>query len=120
LFLTELASSEKTQLDRLDIIFCSDDYLLNINKSFLNHDYFTDIITFDLTPPKTSAIIGEIYISVDRIISNAQDFNTSIKEECHRVIFHGLLHLCGYKDKKKEEKSRMTKKENEYLSKYFY
>lgn len=119
LFLETLCKKEKTVIEKLDIIFCSDNYLLNINKTYLNHDYFTDIITFDLSPNKTLAKTGEIYISVDRIINNAQTYNSTIKEECHRVIFHGLLHLCGYKDKKQTEKKTMTKKENHYLSKYF-
>ncbi len=119
IFLTQIIKSEKTKVEKLDIIFCSDDYLLQINRSFLNHDYFTDIITFDLTPKESVAKIGEIYISAECIINNAKEFNTTIKEEIHRVIFHGLLHLCGYKDKTKIEKTRMTLKENEYLSKYF-
>lgn len=119
-FLLTLSRTENTEIEMLDVIFCSDEYLLTINKSFLNHHYYTDIITFDLTPKNQKAKIGEIYISIDRIKSNAKEFNTTLTEECHRVIFHGLLHLCGFKDKTKKDKLLMTQKENEYLSKYFH
>lgn len=104
-------------LEKLDYVFCSDEYLLEINKSFLQHDYFTDIITFDLSPTK-NRIVGEIYISLDRVIENAKGLNVSIMEELCRVIFHGSLHLCGYKDKKRNEILTMRKKEDEYLQYY--
>ena len=100
------------------IIFCTDEYLLDINRRFLQHDYYTDIITFNLSGnPKT--IEGEIYISVDRINENASSNGVSKKEELHRVIFHGVLHLCGYKDKLQEEKAKMTSAENRHLKMYF-
>ena len=116
-FLRSLFKKEKTKLDSLNYIFCSDDYLLEINKNYLNHNYYTDIITFDLS--EGPAITGEIYISIDRVRENATQFNTSFKQELHRVIFHGALHLCGYKDKIHSDQEIMRKKEDTYLKNYF-
>jgi probable rRNA maturation factor len=104
---------EKVLLKRLDYVFCSDELLLNINQEFLKHDYYTDIITFNLS--ETKDVQGEIYVSIDRVKENAASNNIFFKEELARVLFHGALHLCGYKDKKKEETSLMRKKENYYL-----
>ena len=90
--------------------------MLEINRTYLKHDYLTDIITFDLSEgPSTTA---EVYISVDRVKENARNNKVSFKNELHRVIFHGALHLCGYKDKKKKEIAVMRQKEDQYLSKY--
>ncbi|WEK36889.1 MAG: rRNA maturation RNase YbeY [Candidatus Pseudobacter hemicellulosilyticus] len=116
-FIVQLFKKEKKALGGLTYIFCSDDYLLEINKQYLQHDYFTDIITFDLSTTPAS-IEGEIYISVDRVRDNAQQFNTSITRELHRVIFHGALHLCGYKDKTPKEEVLMRKMEDKYLRLY--
>jgi probable rRNA maturation factor len=102
----------------LNYIFCNDDYLLEKNQQFLNHDTLTDIITFDLSE-KEEELAGEIYISVDRVVENASKFSIDYNTELHRVIFHGALHLCGFKDKKKEDKSLMTQMENDCLKKYF-
>ena len=113
-FIEFLFKREGKILKRIDYIFCDDLYLLSINQSFLNHDYFTDIITFDLSEKK-DWIIGEVYISVDRIKENAKFFSVTTNEERLRVIIHGALHLCGYKDKKKTDKEIMRQKENEYL-----
>lgn len=110
-------SKEKILLNRLDYVFCSDEYLLKINQKFLKHDYYTDIITFDLSETKKTQ--GEIYISIDRVRENAVLNSVFFKEELVRVLFHGALHLCGYKDKKKEEIVLMRKKENYYLN-YFH
>ena len=118
-FLALLAIAEKKKIGQLDFIFCSDDYLLAINKSYLNHNYYTDIITFDLTPNQSEPKTGEIYISVETIKSNAALYKTTLENELHRVIFHGVLHLCGFKDKKPQEKQTMTQKENHYLNQYF-
>ena len=98
----------------LSIVFCSDDYLLNINRTFLNHDYYTDIITFPLedTAKKTEA---EIYISLDRVWDNAKKLKVSFDEELHRVLFHGVLHLQGYADKTKTLKEQMTAAEDKTL-----
>ena len=103
-------------LASLQFIFCSDDFLLDINKQYLKHNYYTDIITFNLG---ADVIEGEIYISIDRVKENAANYNTSFKRELHRVIFHGVLHLCGYKDKLNEEKMIMRAKEVRYLQEYF-
>ena len=119
LFLTTIAKKEKTKIASVDIIFCSDEYLLKINKDFLKHDYYTDIITFDLTRDKKEGIVSEIYISVERIRDNAKEFGTTINKETHRVIFHGILHLCGFKDKSPKDKKIMVSKEDYYLNKYF-
>jgi len=118
IFLADLFRKEKKQLTSLHYIFCSDDYLLDINRRFLQHDYYTDIITFDLSPDKKS-VEGEVYISVDRVRDNAQTLQTTITEELHRVIFHGALHLCGYKDKTKADALKMREGENKYLDAYF-
>jgi len=117
-FLPSIFKKEKRQLAELQYIFCSDDYLLSINKQYLDHDYYTDIITFDLSEPG-QPINAEIYISVDRVRDNARSFGTSLKKELHRVIFHGALHLCGYRDKNQQEEKLMRKMEDEYLALYF-
>lgn len=117
-FLKELFKKEGQGLKDLHYIFCTDDYLLQINQEFLQHDTYTDIVTFELSEnPEVTA--GEIYVSYDRVVDNATKFGVSINQELHRVIFHGALHLCGYKDKKKEEAALMRDKENECLQQYF-
>lgn len=118
-FVSLIFKKEKIKLSSLNFIFCPDNYLLQINKSYLNHDYFTDIITFDLSEPGSGSIDGEIYISADTVRINAARFGTSIKAELHRVIFHGVLHLCGYNDKTARQQRIMTEKENYYLTLYF-
>ena len=92
--------------------------MLNINRQFLNHDYYTDIITFNLSGSKRQ-IEGEVYISIDRVKDNAAILSQSIKQELHRVIFHGALHLCGYKDKSKYDIDKMRKMEDKYLKAFF-
>jgi len=115
-FIASLFKKEKRKLQSIRYIFCSDDYLLNINKTYLQHHYYTDIITFELGTTETDA---DIYISLDRVKDNTMLFNTSFKKELHRVMFHGALHLCGYKDKLKTEKAIMRQKEDRYLQLYF-
>ncbi|MEO6255047.1 MAG: rRNA maturation RNase YbeY [Ferruginibacter sp.] len=117
-YIENLFISEKKGFKTLAYIFCSDKYLLEINKGFLKHDFYTDVITFDLSEIKTE-IEGEIYISIDRINENAKGMGISFTDELHRVIFHGALHLCGYKDKNKTDQSRMRLAENRYLKQYF-
>ena len=112
-FMEDLFLEEGKEMGHITYIFCSDEYLLQINQQFLKHDDYTDIITFDLS--EGTAIIGEIYISVDRVKDNAALLGLSFKEEVLRVIFHGALHLCGYKDKKKSESKVMREKEGYYL-----
>jgi probable rRNA maturation factor len=116
-FILSLFKQQSKPLAELQYIFCSDDYLLNINRQFLHHDYYTDIITFGLSG-KGMPITAEIYISVDRVRDNAQNFDSTLKKELHRVIFHGALHLCGFKDKTPKEEQEMRKMEEKYLAKY--
>jgi len=116
-FTEKLFIREKKRIKRLDYIFCSDSYLLNINKKFLSHDYYTDIITFDLSENKRE-IKGEVYISIDRVKENAEDLNVSFEDELLRVLFHGALHLCGHKDKTKSEANNMRSKEDFYLHRF--
>jgi len=118
-FIKDIFKNEKKKARSLNYIFCSDQHLLEINKTYLGHNYFTDIITFDLTEPGSKTIEGEIYISIDTVKDNAKRFKTTISKELYRVIFHGVLHLCGYDDKTITDKSQMTEKENYYLEKYF-
>lgn len=113
-FVETIFQKEKKHLSTIRYVFCSDDFLLDINRSSLNHDYYTDIITFDLSEPN-QLIESEVYISVDRVKDNAQTNKVSFENELCRVIFHGALHLCGYKDKKKEDVLVMRKKEEYYL-----
>ncbi len=118
IFIENLFATEKRRLVTLTYIFCSDEYLLEINKAFLKHDFYTDVITFDLSET-TDETEGEVYISIDRIKENAKQMGASFKEELHRVIFHGALHLCGYKDKNKTDLFKMRLAENKYLEQYF-
>lgn len=108
---------EKKYLASLNYIFCTDKRLLEINRQYLKHDFYTDIITFPLSAPKMP-VEAEIYISIDRVRENAKTLDVSFKTELHRVIFHGALHLCGYGDKTKGEKEKMRGKEDKYLQKY--
>lgn len=117
-FIPSIFKRENKRLESLTYIFCSDDYLLDINKQYLKHDFYTDIITFVLSD-SGEPIVGEIYISIDRVKDNAARLGVTIREELHRVVFHGALHLCGYKDKSQTEVTLMRKAENKYLSIYF-
>ena len=117
-FINDMFNIEKTKAERLSIILCSDAYLLEINKQYLQHNYFTDIITFNLSP-LDAPIEGEIYISVDTVLVNAMEYNVTKEEELHRVVFHGVLHLCGYGDTFLKEKKLMRQKEDEYIKRYF-
>jgi probable rRNA maturation factor len=117
-FIQKLFKTEGCNLKSLNYIFCSDEYLLNINRTHLQHDFYTDIITFDLSETPDE-IIGEIYISVDRVKEDAAQLGVSLKEELLRVIFHGSLHLCGYKDKTPKHEKEMRAAENKYLRLYF-
>jgi rRNA maturation RNase YbeY len=116
-FIEKKLKKEGYTIDSLTYVFCSDKYLLKINKDFLSHDYYTDIISFDLSEVP-GQLIGEVYISVDRVKDNAKTHGTSLKEELHRVIFHGALHFCGYKDKKPSEAKKMRQMEDAWLSAY--
>ena len=117
-FIENLFKKEKIHLKGLAYIFCSDEYLIVINKEFLKHDFFTDVITFNLSSCRMETE-AEVYISIDRVKDNAKRLKNPYKEELHRVIFHGALHLCGYNDKTKKDKLLMRLKEEEYLMWYF-
>ncbi len=123
LLLLELFERERRTLRSLNIVFCSDEYLIQINREFLKHDTYTDIITFDMTDPmpkgtygKRAPTSGEIYISTDRVVENASGLGVDRGQELRRVMIHGCLHLCGYKDKLKADKAVMRRKEDQYLS----
>jgi rRNA maturation RNase YbeY len=115
-WLNEVAKQEGKRILELTYVFCSDDYLLQINQEYLNHDTLTDIVTFD-NSEDTIKIEGDIFISIDRVKENGDALGTK-ETELKRVMVHGLLHLLGYKDKKKEDKAIMTEKENFYIKQY--
>lgn len=117
-FIPTIFYKEGKSIESLSIIFCSDEFLLEMNKQHLHHDFYTDIITFDLSESKKSPIIGELYISIDRVKENAYTNSVTVSNELIRVIFHGALHLCGYKDKSSKHIIEMRRKENEYLGLY--
>ena len=110
-----LVKKEFKNIGDISVIFCSDDYLLKMNEQYLNHYYYTDIITFDYV--ENSIISGDLFISIDRVKENAVKFDVSFVKELYRVVFHGVLHLTGYKDKTEKEKAIMREKENYYLDK---
>ena len=114
-WITDTIKEEEKQLEEISYIFCTDDYLLKINQEHLDHDTYTDIITFDYT--EDGIISSEIYISVDRVRENAKNLGVGALDEIHRVIIHGVLHLCGYKDKSDLQSQEMRGKENYYLGK---
>lgn len=117
-FIRELFEREEQGLTHLQYVFCTDEYLLQINQEFLKHNTYTDIVTFELSPnPEVTE--GEIYISIDRVKENAERYEVTENYELHRVMFHGALHLCGYKDKTKKDIEVMRQKEDEYLKLYF-
>ena len=116
-FVEKAIKKEGLTTASLQYIFCSDKFLLGINKSYLKHDYYTDIISFDLSETK-GMLIGEVYISIDRVKDNAKTHNVPFKEEILRVIFHGALHFCGYKDKKTADAKEMRAQENKWLKSY--
>ncbi len=115
-FILEIFKKERKQVTVINYVFCSDEYLLKINELFLHHNYYTDILTFNLS--SAAQIEGEIYISLDRVKENASIEKTTYQSELLRVVFHGVLHLCGYNDKKKNEILLMRKKENHYIRLY--
>lgn len=113
-WIKKIIISEEKKIGEINYIFCDDEYLLKINQDFLDHDYYTDIITFDQVRGKT--ISGEIFVSLQRIKDNASLISKNYEEEKKRVIAHGVLHLCGYKDKTEEQQKIMRAKEDFYLS----
>lgn len=109
-----VAESEIRRIGDISVIFCSDNYILDINQRYLSHDYFTDIITFDYC--EGDILSGDLFISVDSVRENSLEYGTEFEEELHRVIVHGLLHLIGYDDHEEDDIKTMRQKENYYLS----
>jgi len=114
--IARIFAEEKVDFKSVSYVFCNDDFLLKLNQQYLNHDTLTDILTFTLSN-SSLPIISEIYISIERVKDNAHNLKIEFLTELYRVIIHGILHLCGYTDKSKVEKSQMRKKEDYYLSK---
>lgn len=112
-WLKMVAESEIKRIGDISIIFCSDNYILDVNMKYLQHDYFTDIITFDYC--EKNVLSGDLFISVDSVKENSEFYKTEFKEELNRVIVHGLLHLIGYDDHSEEDQKEMREKENYYL-----
>ena len=112
-WIQSIIEREGCTLHQASYIFCSDEYLYNLNQEYLNHDTYTDIITFPYTEPPL--IEGDVFISIDRVKDNARQFGVPFEQELHRVMIHGILHLCGYPDKSPEEKKHMREKEEEAL-----
>ncbi len=112
-WILQIVENHQKEVGELNYTFCSDNYLLEINKAHLNHNYFTDIITFDYTVG--DIVSGDLFISIDTVRDNAATYNCSFEEELHRVIIHGVLHLIGFNDKTDAEQAIMTSKENESL-----
>ena len=117
-FLKFIFASEGIKLDSINFIFSTDQEVHRINKQFLGHDFFTDIVTFSLAQ-KGNPVIADVYISIDRVRDNAILQGEPFQRELHRVIFHGALHLCGYNDKSKSQTREMRRREDHYLSEYF-
>lgn len=115
LWIKFVIQKEKKSLGKINFVFCNDAYLLQINQDYLNHNSYTDIITFDSSETK-DLIEGEIYISIERIQENSVSFQAAFDDELHRVIIHGVLHLVGYSDKTDAKRLRMRRKEDAYLS----
>jgi probable rRNA maturation factor len=116
LSINELIELENKQSGDISVIFCSDDYLLDVNRAHLDHDYYTDIITFDYC--EGNLVSGDLFVSVDRVKDNSEMFDVTFENELSRVIYHGVLHLCGYKDKTEEDEKLMRLKENFYLNRF--
>ena len=114
-WLTAQAKAEGQPMGDLNYIFCSDEYVLQVNREHLNHDYYTDIITFDNREFTDDPVEGDIFISIDRVADNAAQLGVSPQQEMRRVLAHGLLHLCGYGDKTEADQAAMRVKEDEWL-----
>jgi probable rRNA maturation factor len=113
-WISNVLVSENKNEGEINYIFCDDDYLHKINLEYLNHDTLTDIISFDYT--MGNEVSGDIFVSIERVIDNAKDYNTDFNEELKRVLVHGVLHYCGYKDKSEEEEAVMRSKEEEKIA----
>jgi probable rRNA maturation factor len=117
-FIAAYLRRQGRSIETVNIIFCTDKEILRVNRQFLNHDFYTDIITFELSE-KNQALLADIFISTDRVRENSKAFQTSFNNELHRVIFHGFLHLLGFRDKTNKSTAEMRNKEAELLGLYF-
>lgn len=117
-FIESIFKRERTKLAKLNYVFCTDEKLLEMNKQYLSHDYYTDIITFDFSDA-SSPTEGEVYISTDRVRENALSNKVTLGSEILRVVFHGALHLCGYRDKTRAEQAEMRAKEDFYIKRFW-
>lgn len=115
-WLKTIIESEGFELNQLNYIFCSDEYLLSVNQQYLNHDFYTDIITFDNSEETEGVVEGDIFISIDRVKENAEQLSKTFKEELLRVLAHGVLHLVGYDDHEDEDELVMRQKEDTYIA----
>ena len=115
-WLSQILVDHATEAENLNFIFCSDDYLLEVNQTYLDHDFYTDIITFDYREEAKNPLASDIFISIDRVKENAQKIAISFDRELHRVIIHGVLHLLGWDDKTPEQQQLMREKEESCLS----
>ncbi|MDD3108154.1 MAG: rRNA maturation RNase YbeY [Alistipes sp.] len=118
-WIRQTAQQEGWRMGAVSIIFCSDPYLLEINRKYLQHDYFTDIITFDYGEAEQHTLSGDLMISLDTVRENAQQFGVTFENELQRVIIHGILHLCGHEDKTPQDFDRMKALENQYLAVFY-
>jgi rRNA maturation RNase YbeY len=116
-WIEKIIKKEGRKKGEVNFIFCNDPYLKKINKKYLNHDYFTDIVTFD-TSMEAKELSGDIFISIDRVRANAESYKTSFENELHRVMAHGILHLSGYGDKNEKDQKEMRKMEEYWLMKF--
>ena len=116
-FLHRMAKKEGRRVETINYVFCNDEYLLNVNREYLDHDYYTDIISFELSE-KGAPILADIFISIDRVKDNSVAFKTSFKKELLRVIIHGMLHLLDFNDKSEAQQKKMRKMEDYYLNLY--
>ncbi|MBP5259685.1 MAG: rRNA maturation RNase YbeY [Paludibacteraceae bacterium] len=110
----QVAASHGKTIGEIAYIFCSDEYILQVNNQYLGHDYYTDVITFDYS--EGNQISGDIFISLDTVHSNSVQFQTEFIEELERIIIHGILHLCGFKDKQPDAKAEMTRQEDRAIA----
>ena len=117
-FIESIFKGEQKNLGSINYIFCTDKMILGVNRKYLNHNFYTDVITFDLSQ-NTKTVIAEVYVSIERVRDNARKLGVSIKSELHRIVFHAALHLCEYNDKTKKDLERMRRIEDKLLHKYF-
>ena len=116
LWLIDVISAEGFECGEVNLIFCSDDHLLEVNRTYLGHDYYTDIVTFDYSD--NAVLSGDLFVSLDRVLDNSQHYGDPFLTELRRVCVHGVLHLCGYGDKDSQEALQMRAKEQTYLNQY--